>query len=145
MPLTGKGLKPKNLGTVTMTAGWPVAKTVRMYKANKKRIIFGAPWRVETIRLHSSATPARNGDQRSPGRLRRCLEPARLRRYKACRLADTTSAFPLCLEGEHRVCRKPRSDFQTRPPRGRDQFPSKLPAPGLLFSQWRLILAMGED
>src|SRR5438445_5254413 len=66
MRRTGKRLKRKNLGTLTMTPGKRRAKPVRMYKANQKRIIFGLLAARQTSSLLSPATLAIKCDHLGP-------------------------------------------------------------------------------
>src|SRR5579863_97104 len=143
MPLMGKRLKRKNLSTVTVTGGWPGAKPVRTYKANKRRIIFGdfAKMRIGFGRWQCA--PKKNSDLQSPS-LPHAARPVRRKPYRAAHFADRGPAFRLCLRGELLFGRRPIADCRTHRPRDRGQSPWKWPERGLWFLWRQLILELAE-
>src|SRR6266436_6600320 len=77
MHRTGKRLKRKNLGTLTLTPGSSRAKPVRTYKANTKRIILELLAARQTSFPLSPATLAINHDCLSPNCWMREAYPVR--------------------------------------------------------------------
>src|ERR1700688_3121438 len=123
MPLMGKRLKRKNLSTVTLTGGWPGAKPVRKYKANKKRIILQALREPGTSSRLSPTRRAPNLDWASSLCLYAAFARAHLPPHTIDRCVNTEPAFRHDLEAGRRVCRRRRSAFRTHRQCDRGRFP----------------------
>src|SRR6266403_405102 len=141
MPLIGKRLKPKDLKTLSLTMASREAKPVRMFRANKKRIIFGRL--VEVLTRFSRAPPnaAKMSDRCGP----HCWRPGPAAvRHLRCRagysankaLETRRDSVAARRAGQTRI-----SGCRIRPLHGPDRCPLKWRALGLSSLQSQLILA----